>query len=89
MAIEVLDVTVTGRNVKVLVRGNSKDEVESADARHKAIAEAQARGVNNPGISSSVLAYPVDADNVEIGLDRAATTEAAGFCAEIPLVGMP
>jgi predicted aspartyl protease len=89
MAVEVLNVSVTGRNVKVLVRGSTKDEVESADARHKAIAEAQARGVNNPGVSGAVLAYPVDYENVEIGLDRAKDTEAAGFCAEIPIVGMP
>lgn len=89
MAIDVLNVSVTGRNVKVLVKGSSKEEVESADARHKAIAEAQSRGINNPGISGSVLAYPVDYENNEIGLDRAKTTEAAGFCAEIPLVGMP
>ena len=62
MGLSVITRDVTDREGKIVVQGDTMEEVTSIGARNMVLREAAAAGLSRPGVSGVAPAYPVDAE---------------------------
>jgi hypothetical protein len=90
MALSVISENIRGMSGQVIIRGETLDEVTSAEAKSLAIQRAVANGLNRPGLSGVPQGYPVNAQgefSTELALGQAG--KPAAYQADYAVAGMP
>ena len=87
----VVKVDVTGNRGKVVLHAATVAELESADAKHKAIDRCQKEGLVKAGISNMLFPYPVTTELQDMTTNTAEELKngppPGGFCCDYEVTG--